>query len=108
MCAEIIRDFDALPITDERKPRVGIVGEILVKYAPAANNHLVDLLEKEGAEVEVPNLMGFMLYCFYNQIFKAKRNSEQASVRHGGAASASTWCSCFFLRSTAPEKVRPL
>jgi predicted CoA-substrate-specific enzyme activase len=71
MCAEIIRDFDALPITDERKPRVGIVGEILVKYAPAANNHLVDLLEKEGAEVEVPNLMGFMLYCFYNQIFKA-------------------------------------
>ena len=39
----IIRDFDRLPITDEKKPRVGIVGEILVKFLPDANNHLVEL-----------------------------------------------------------------
>lgn len=44
----IIRDFDRLPITDEKKPRVGIVGEILVKFLPDANNHLVELLEEEG------------------------------------------------------------
>ena len=71
-CREMIRDFDRVPIYEERKPRVGIVGEILVKYAPAANNHLVELLEHEGAEAVVPDLMGFMLYCFYNQVYKAE------------------------------------
>ena len=53
-----------------KKPRVGIVGEILVKFLPAANNHLVDLLENEGAEAVVPDLLDFLLYCFYNQNFK--------------------------------------
>ncbi|MBO5093989.1 MAG: 2-hydroxyacyl-CoA dehydratase [Lachnospiraceae bacterium] len=72
LCKEIIRDFDALPITDEKKPRVGIVGEILVKFMPAANNYLVDLLESEGAEAVVPDLLDFMLYCFYNQVYKAE------------------------------------
>ncbi len=72
MCRQIVRDFDAVPIhEDMKKPRVGVVGEILVKYAPAANNHLVELLESEGAEAVVPDLLDFMLYCFYNQIYKA-------------------------------------
>ena len=72
MCRQIIQDFDGIPIDEElQKPRVGIVGEILVKYAPAANNHLVELLESEGAEAVVPDLLDFMLYCFYNQIYKA-------------------------------------
>ncbi len=71
LCREIIRDFDHLPITDEQKPRVGIVGEILVKFLPAANNYLVDLLEREGAEAVVPDLLDFFLYCFYNTNFKA-------------------------------------
>lgn len=48
------------------------MGEILVKFAPAANNHLVELLEAEGAEAVVPDLLDFMLYCFYNQIYKAE------------------------------------
>ncbi|MCI9342875.1 MAG: 2-hydroxyacyl-CoA dehydratase [Lachnospiraceae bacterium] len=72
MCKEIIEDFDAIPISDIPKPKVGIVGEILVKFAPAANNHLVELLESEGAEAVVPDLLDFMLYCFYNQIYKAE------------------------------------
>ncbi|SFU34558.1 2-hydroxyacyl-CoA dehydratase [Butyrivibrio sp. M55] len=72
MCKAIIEDFDRIEIKDEVKPRVGIVGEILVKFAPAANNHLVKLLEDEGAEAVVPDLMDFMLYCFYNQIYKAE------------------------------------
>ena len=72
MCRQIVRDFDAIPIHEDiKKPRVGVVGEILVKYAPAANNHLVELLESEGAEAVVPDLLDFMLYCFYNQIYKA-------------------------------------
>ena len=45
VCLLYTSDFDAIPITNEVKPRVGIVGEILVKFAPAANNYLVDLLE---------------------------------------------------------------
>ncbi|MBQ3902689.1 MAG: 2-hydroxyacyl-CoA dehydratase, partial [Lachnospiraceae bacterium] len=70
MCRDIINDFDNLPITDEKKPRVGIVGEILVKFLPAANNHLSELLEAEGAEAVVPDLTDFLLYCFYNENFK--------------------------------------
>ena len=72
LCRQIIEDFDRIEITDEVKPRVGVVGEILVKFAPAANNHLVELLENEGAEAVVPDLIDFMLYCFYNQIYKAE------------------------------------
>ena len=72
MCREIIRDFDRLPMKDIKKPKVGVVGEILVKFLPAANNYLVDLLEAEGAEAVVPDLTDFLLYCFYNQNFKAE------------------------------------
>ena len=71
ICRQMIREFDALPITDEKKPRVGIVGEILVKFLPAANNHLAELLEKEGAEPVCPDLIDFMCYCFYNLNFKS-------------------------------------
>lgn len=63
----IVRDFDNLPLMEAlRKPRVGIVGEILVKYNPAANNHLVELLESEGAEAVVPDILDFFLYCAYD------------------------------------------
>ncbi|MGI6020035.1 MAG: acyl-CoA dehydratase activase-related protein [Lachnospiraceae bacterium] len=71
ICREMIRDFDAIPIhEDMKKPRVGIVGEILVKYSPTANNHLADLLEKEGAEPVVPDLIDFFNYSFFNSNFK--------------------------------------
>ncbi len=73
MCRQMVREFDAIPIDEKlRKPRVGIVGEILVKFSPAGNNHLVELLEQEGAEAVCPDLMDFMLYCFYNQVYKAE------------------------------------
>ncbi|NLZ81625.1 MAG: 2-hydroxyglutaryl-CoA dehydratase, partial [Clostridiales bacterium] len=68
----IIHSFDTLLIKDIKKPQVGIVGEILVKFLPAANNNLVDLLEAEGAEAVMPDLMDFLLYCFYNSNFKAE------------------------------------
>ena len=71
ICREIVEEFDRLPITDQKKPRVGIVGEILVKYSPVANNALVDLLESEGAEAVVPDMLDFFNYSFYNQYFKA-------------------------------------
>ncbi|MCD8039033.1 MAG: 2-hydroxyacyl-CoA dehydratase [Lachnospiraceae bacterium] len=72
LCREMIEEFDAVPMLDIKKPRVGVVGEILVKFSPAANNHLVELLEHEGAEAVVPDLMDFMYYCFYNQLYKSE------------------------------------
>ena len=71
VCRGIVEAFDNLPIDETlRKPRVGIVGEILVKYMPLANNHLVDLLEAEGAEAVVPDLLDFLNYCVYNGDYK--------------------------------------
>ena len=69
----IIKEFDNIPIDENMvKPKVGVVGEILVKFSPTGNNHLVELLEAEGAEAVVPDLLNFLLYCFYNQIYKAE------------------------------------
>ncbi len=73
MCRALVRDFDTLPIHEDlKKPRVGIVGEILVKYMPMANNRLVDVLEREGAEAVVPDLMDFVFYTLYNQQYKTE------------------------------------
>lgn len=66
----IIKDFDEIELLDIKKPKVGIVGEILVKFMPAANNHLVELLEAEGAEAVCPDLIDFFLYCVYDAKFK--------------------------------------
>lgn len=73
VCEGIVHDFDVLPIDETaKKPRVGIVGEILVKYMPLANNHLVDLLEKEGAEAVVPDFLDFFLVGFYGSSYRAE------------------------------------
>lgn len=82
MCRQIIKDFDNLPMTDEKKPRVGVVGEILVKFLPAANNYIVDLLEAEGAEAVVPDLTDFLLYSCYNQNFKSDNLGGTEKSRH--------------------------
>lgn len=68
----IVKDFDEFDITSQRKPKVGIVGEILVKFHPTANNNLVGIIEKEGAEAVVPDLLGFGLYSGYNSVQKHK------------------------------------
>ena len=80
LCKDIVASFDALPIDETlKKPRVGVVGEILVKYMPLANNHLVDLLEREGAEAVVPDLMDFLNYCVYNMKYKHEFLGKSAS-----------------------------
>ena len=69
----IIHDFDTLPLNEDiKKPKVGVVGEILVKFLPSANNFLVELLEAEGAEAVVPDLLDFLMYSAYNNNFKAR------------------------------------
>lgn len=61
---QMVKEFDTLEIDDQMiKPKVGVVGEILVKYHPTANNNIIEVLEHEGAEVVIPDLMDFVLYC---------------------------------------------
>ncbi len=81
VCRDLVEAFDALPLDEAvQKPRVGIVGEILVKYMPLANNHLVALLEKEGAEVVVPDLIDFFNYSFYGAQYAAEYLGEKKSA----------------------------
>ncbi|MBQ3106762.1 MAG: 2-hydroxyacyl-CoA dehydratase, partial [Eggerthellaceae bacterium] len=69
----IVHDFDTLPLQGEgTKPRVGVVGEILVKFHPTANNQLVDVLEQEGCEAVVPGLIEFFLFGTAGAIFQEK------------------------------------
>ncbi len=68
----IVKEFDELEITNEVKPKVGLVGEILVKFHPTANNKVVDLVEAEGAEAVMPGLTDFLLYSAFNSDFKYK------------------------------------
>ena len=63
---EIIADFKKIKCVQRDTVRVGVVGEIFVKYSPLGNNNLEDFLVSEGAEVEVPGLLDFCLYCVYN------------------------------------------
>ncbi len=73
VCKLIVKEFDLLELDEtKKKPRIGIVGEILVKYMPLANNQLVEVLEKENCEVVVPDLIDFFNYGFYNGLYKEK------------------------------------
>lgn len=65
----IAKDFDNLPIEMKKLPKVGIVGEIYVKYSPIGNNHLEQFLVSSGAEINVPGLFAFVLYCLQNSIY---------------------------------------
>ena len=71
----IIEDFSSVDVTDEKKPKVGIVGEILVKYLPQANNFLIEKLEQEGAEAVISDLTDFLLYSFKNPEYKRQELS---------------------------------
>ena len=98
-CREIVADFDSLPLNEAiHKPRVGVVGEILVKYMPLANNHLVDLLEREGAEAVVPDLLDFLNYCIYNGKYKTE---FLGAKKIGAAVSEGALRLIYFLRKPA-------
>ena len=68
----IVKDFDDFKILSITKPRVGLVGEILVKFHPTANNNVVEVLEKEGAEAVMPELINFFTAWSVNTVFKSK------------------------------------
>ena len=70
--AEILKSFSKIPTNKNEKVKVGVVGEIYVKFSPFGNNNLVDFLVSEGAEAVLPGLLDFCLYCVINNIADAK------------------------------------
>ena len=69
----IVKDFSEIAVTAEQKIRVGVVGEILVKFSPFANNHIIDFIESEGGEARTSSLMSFVNYCIYSDKFIQER-----------------------------------
>ena len=80
---KIVREFDQLPLLDIKKPRVGIVGEILVKYHPNANNDVVSIVESEGGEAVVLDLADFLLYGMYSKEFNYQNLSGSYTMMMG-------------------------
>jgi len=74
---QILDEFAAVKLSGEKKIRVGIVGEIYVKYSPLANNHLEDFLISEGCEPVVPSLLEFVMYCAAGTFNDAKIYDHQ-------------------------------
>ncbi|MDO4536856.1 MAG: 2-hydroxyacyl-CoA dehydratase, partial [Coriobacteriales bacterium] len=91
LCQDTVDAFDALPLVNDRsKPRVGVVGEILVKFHPTANNDVVRVIENEGCEATVPGLVDFFLFGTSNQIhLKHELGTKfQKRLTHGIGISA--------------------
>ena len=77
----ILDDFAALPMEKTEKVLVGVVGEIFVKYSPLGNNNLEQFLVDEGAEVVIPGLLDFCLYCVYNNLLDHKLYGMQKRMQ---------------------------
>ncbi len=65
---EIVEDFEGIPVRREDKVKVGVVGEIYVKFSPLGNNNLEQFLLSEGCEVIVPGLTDFIIFKIFNRI----------------------------------------
>lgn len=78
----LVQEFDKLPITDEKKPRIGVVGEILVKFHPDANNKITEVIEAEGGEAVVPDILDFFLYCGFDRVYKGENLGKGKMAHH--------------------------
>ena len=80
---DIVNDFEKIELDlSHKKPRVGIVGEVLIKYHPFGNNYVADLLEQEGAEVILPDFMGFVKFMATHKItFNTLLNTNKTSSK---------------------------
>jgi predicted CoA-substrate-specific enzyme activase len=82
----IVEDFDTLELNGKSRPRIGLVGEILVKFHPGANNDIVQIIEREGGEAVMPGLMDFLLYCAYDYDFNHRFLSRSKLAALAGNA----------------------
>jgi predicted nucleotide-binding protein (sugar kinase/HSP70/actin superfamily) len=80
---DMVNAFEKIELnTTVKKPKVGIVGEILIKYHPFGNNFVIDLLEKEGAEVVLPDFMGFVKFmATHKTTFNTLLNTNKTSAK---------------------------
>ena len=83
---EMTRDFAAVPIDNIKRPRVGITGEILVKYHANANERLIELIEEEGGEAVVPDMGNFLSYCLFDPVYANKHLAGGFWPRAAGEA----------------------
>jgi predicted CoA-substrate-specific enzyme activase len=83
---DLVEDFDVLELRDIIKPKVGVVGEILVKFHPTANNEIISLIESEGGEAVVPDLTDFFLYGMYSKEYNFHYLSGTYKVMLANAA----------------------
>ena len=82
LCQRAVDAFEALPLVNDRsKPRVGVVGEILVKFHPTANNQVVRVIEQEGCEANVPGLVDFFLFGMTNAVNMKDELGTKATSR---------------------------
>ena len=86
----IVDEFSYIKTTGEQKIKVGVVGEILVKFSPFANNHIVDFIESEGGEARTSSLMSFINYCIYSDNFLKERFKGKMATLQTKAALALT------------------
>ena len=68
----IVKDFDNIPLNNIIKPKIGLTGEIFIKFNPYSNNQIVKMIENQGGEVVMPDLIDFFLYSLFNANFKCK------------------------------------
>ena len=114
----IVKAFDEFEIDETiKKPKVGVVGEILVKYHPTANNDIVSVIENEGAEAVVPDMLSFATYSAYNWVQKHKYlgTSLKGSLIGKGVVSLIEYCRKPLVdalnnskRFEAPERIEKL
>ncbi|GAB1253712.1 2-hydroxyacyl-CoA dehydratase [Desulfovibrio sp. TH_2024_36128] len=81
----LVRDFEQIPLDSGRRPRVAVVGEILLTYHPDANRHIVDIIRQEGGEPLLPDITNFMLYCLRDSIYDWQRQGGSALDALGSA-----------------------
>ncbi|MCK9341673.1 MAG: acyl-CoA dehydratase activase [Synergistaceae bacterium] len=86
LVSDTVADFNRIPVSVTKKPKVGIVGEILVKYHSGANERLVDLIESSGGEAVLTDIASFLLYCLFDPIYRYRSLSGSLCSAVAGRA----------------------
>jgi predicted nucleotide-binding protein (sugar kinase/HSP70/actin superfamily) len=97
--AAMAEEFSALPMEPSDKPKVGVVGEILINVHPEANNQVVAIVEAEGGQAVLPELTDFFLYCLYDEVFRQEKLTGKRLTKW-----INNWLIGFIERRRAPMR----